>query len=243
MDARVKPAHDAACNSKSSDQHDEHKVSSPLKHRTMQPRTVLGEAAKDNPGDGRRRRQRADDGSDRDGRRPFGRKSVDAGGDRRKSDRCEGVALAQLDGAAIAGGQCIVLTVATAMPYRPDGMNDMPGRKPVTFGDFGIAGGAAAEAAAFGQKLRSGGAMDGAIDAAAAEQRFIGGVDDGVNAQGGDVGGDDLEPGRADLACGRNQAEAGAALVTPFSANSCCSSPAWNISRMMSQPPTNSPLT
>jgi hypothetical protein len=28
-----------------------------------------------------------------------------------------------------------------------------------------------------------------------------------------------------------------------LSASNCCSSPAWNISRMMSQPPTNSPLT
>jgi hypothetical protein len=28
-----------------------------------------------------------------------------------------------------------------------------------------------------------------------------------------------------------------------LSANSCCNSPAWNISRMMSQPPTNSPFT
>ena len=38
-------------------------------------------------------------------------------------------------------------------------------------------------------------------------------------------------------------ADAEAAMVTPLSASSCCSSPAWNISRMMSQPPTNSPLT
>ena len=30
---------------------------------------------------------------------------------------------------------------------------------------------------------------------------------------------------------------------TPFSLSNCCSSSAWNISRMMSQPPTNSPLT
>ena len=29
----------------------------------------------------------------------------------------------------------------------------------------------------------------------------------------------------------------------PLSAKSCCSSPAWNISRVMSQPPTNSPFT
>ncbi len=85
--------------------------------------------------------------------------------------------------------------------------------------------------------------MDRAINAAAAEQRAIRGVDDGVNAQGRDVGDDDFQPRRADLARGETQAEAAALTVTPLSASSCCNSPAWNISRMMSQPPTNSPLT
>ena len=31
--------------------------------------------------------------------------------------------------------------------------------------------------------------------------------------------------------------------ATPLSLSSCCNSPAWNISRTMSQPPTNSPFT
>ena len=34
-----------------------------------------------------------------------------------------------------------------------------------------------------------------------------------------------------------------APATNPFSLNRPCNSPAWNISRMMSQPPTNSPLT
>jgi hypothetical protein len=85
--------------------------------------------------------------------------------------------------------------------------------------------------------------MDRAIDAATAEQRRIGGIDDGVNAKRGDVGNDDFQPRPADLTRRRVQAEAAALMVTPLSASSCCSSPAWNISRMMSQPPTNSPLT
>jgi hypothetical protein len=85
--------------------------------------------------------------------------------------------------------------------------------------------------------------MDRAVDAAATEQRRIRGVDDGVNAQRRDVGDDDFQPRRADLALPKRQAEAGALTATPLSAKSCCSSPAWNISRMMSQPPTNSPLT
>ena len=85
--------------------------------------------------------------------------------------------------------------------------------------------------------------MDRPIHATTAEQRRIRGVDDGINAQGRDVGDDDFQPRRADLARRETQAEAAALTVTPLSAKSCCNSPAWNISRMMSQPPTNSPLT
>jgi hypothetical protein len=85
--------------------------------------------------------------------------------------------------------------------------------------------------------------MNCAIHAATAEQRGIRSVDDGVNAKRGDVGNDDFQPRLAYLTRRRAQAEAAALTVTPLSANSCCSSPAWNISRMMSQPPTNSPLT
>ena len=85
--------------------------------------------------------------------------------------------------------------------------------------------------------------MDRAIDAAPTEKRRICGVDDGVNAERGDVGNDDFEPRLADLARQHAQAEAAALRVTPLSANICCSSPAWNISRMMSQPPMNSPFT
>src|SRR5688500_3792510 len=97
------------------------------------------------------------------------------------------------------------------------------------------------EGAAFREKLRARRTVDRAIDAAPAEQGRIGGVDDGVNAQRGDIGDNDFQTRRAELARGQAQAEAAALTVTPLSASSCCSSPAWNISRMMSQPPTNSP--
>ncbi len=99
------------------------------------------------------------------------------------------------------------------------------------------------QTAAFGQKLWPSRPVDRAIDAAPAKKRRISGVDDGVNAQGRYVGDDNFQPRGADLARRKTQAEAAALTVTPLSANSCCSSPAWNISRMMSQPPTNSPLT
>jgi len=72
--------------------------------------------------------------------------------------------------------------LATAVPDRADGMNDIPRRKLIALGDLGVAGCAAAKRAAFGKQFRSRGAMDRAIDAAAAQQRRIRGIDDGVNA-------------------------------------------------------------
>ena len=68
--------------------------------------------------------------------------------------------------------------------------------------------------------------MDRAVNAATPKQCGIRGVDDGVNAQAGDVGDEDFQPRRADLACRQAQAEAAAVTVTPLSASSCCNSPA-----------------
>jgi hypothetical protein len=158
------------------------------------------------------------------------------------------MALAEFDRADIAGRQRLIFAPAFAVPYRADGMNDMPRRQMITPRDFRAAGLAATERAAFGQQLRPRRAMDRTIDTATAEQRRIRGVDDGVNAQGRDVGNNDFQPRPANLTrretqARKTQAEAAALTITPLSARSCCNSPAWNISRMMSQPPTNSPLT
>ena len=48
-------------------------------------------------------------------------------------------------------------------------MDDMTRRQPITLGDFGVAGFAAVEHAAFGEKPGPGRAMDRTIDATAAE--------------------------------------------------------------------------
>ena len=60
----------------------------------------------------------------------------------------------------------------------------MPGFQLVAAGDFRLAGFGAAERSAFGQQFRSGRAMNGAVDAAAAEQAAVGGIDDGIDIQG-----------------------------------------------------------
>jgi len=74
------------------------------------------------------------------------------------------------------------------------------GWQPISAGDFGVAGRATMERAAFGEQFRAGAAMDRAIDAAATKQRRICGVDDGVNAQRRDIGNNNFQPRIADLA-------------------------------------------
>jgi hypothetical protein len=207
----------------------------------MQLAAAPGKAAKYDTGQRRRRRQRFYRRGDRNFRGTFCWKSKDAGRNRGKRHRFEIVVTAKLDRAAIARSELLILPTITTVPDRPDGMDHMPRRKEISLGDLGVAGFAAAQLAAFGQQPRPGRIMNCTIDAAPAEQRRIRGVDDGVNAQAGDVGNNDFQPGAADLA--RDSAQAEAAALTPLSASSCCNSPAWNISRMMSQPPTNSPLT
>ncbi len=71
--------------------------------------------------------------------------------------------------------------------------------KPVAAGYLGRTGIAAAKAPAFGKQLRPGGAVDGAVNATAAEQRFVRRIDDGVDRKRRDVGDADLEPGRPDF--------------------------------------------
>jgi hypothetical protein len=83
----------------------------------------------------------------------------------------------------------------------------MANRQTVSEGDFGIACGAAAKGAAFGEQVRAGGPMNRAIHATTAKKRLIGSVDDGIHAERGDIGNDDVQRRRADLSL-EDQAEA-----------------------------------
>jgi hypothetical protein len=121
-------------------------------------------------------------------------------------------------------------------------MNDMPRGEPVTTGYPGVPGRAPLERPALREQLRSHRAMDRAVNTAAAEQGFIRCVDDRINVQRRDVRNDNVQPRRTDNAPGCYQVDAGALSVMPLSVSSFCNSPAWNISRTISQPPTNSPL-
>ena len=87
----------------------------------------------------------------------------------------------EMEGGAIGRGEQLGLAGAAAAPDRADRVNDMAGGQPVAAGDARLARRAAADAPAFLQQFRPGGTMDGAVDASAAEQAFIGSVNDCVD--------------------------------------------------------------
>src|SRR5512133_410049 len=73
-------------------------------------------------------------------------------------------------------------------PDRTDCVDDMPGGQIIAPGELGVAGFAAAQSGAFLQQPRPGGPVNGAVDATATQQGVVGGIDDGIHCQGGDVG-------------------------------------------------------
>src|SRR3954453_2368821 len=151
----------------------------------------------------------------------IGREAIDAGGNGGKGNGGKVVGRAKLDAWAIARGEQIALAVMTALPDRSNRMDHMPRRQTVALGDFGVSGGAAVELTAYGQQFRPSSSMDRAVDTATAQQRRVGRVDDGVNAQCSNVGNDNFQARCADLARGQDQAEAAALTTTPFSASNC----------------------
>ncbi len=87
----------------------------------------------------------------------------------------------------IAGGEELGFAVVAVVPYGTHRVDDVFRRQAVTFGDLGLARFATAEGHAFFQQGGAGGSMDGAVDAASAEQGFVGGVYDGVHLEACEV--------------------------------------------------------
>src|ERR1700733_12727286 len=103
------------------------------------------------------------------------------------------MAAREFKGVFVAGGEILIFSPRPAMPNRTDRVDHIFGRQPKTRRQLGFAGWAALELAAGLQKLRSGGAMDSAVNSAAAQKRAIGGIDDGVQCQAGDIADEDIE--------------------------------------------------
>ena len=79
------------------------------------------------------------------------------------------------------------LVVVAATPDRAGRVDDVFAWKSPGASQIGFAGLAAANLLAFFKQGRAGGAMNRAIYSAAAEQAAIGGIDDGIRVEFGDI--------------------------------------------------------
>ena len=138
-----------------------------------------------------------DRGADRDRGREVDRESVDPGADRRCRNRGARVLRRQRKGGPVRGLQAAGLAVAPVAPARPDRMDDVARGQPAAARDHRRPGRAALVALLqLAHQLRSRGSMDRAVDTAATGERRVGGVDDRVDLQRGDVGADGARSGR-----------------------------------------------
>ena len=105
----------------------------------MQLAAAPGKAAKYDAGQRRRRRHCFYSRGDRNFRGTFCWKSEDAGRNRGNRHRFEIVVSAKLDRTAIARGELLILPTIATVPNRSDGMDHMPRRQAISFGDLGVA--------------------------------------------------------------------------------------------------------
>ena len=136
---------------------------------------------------------RARDGGDRDRARGFGRIAVHARGDRGERHRRRAELVGLLERAPIAAREQLGLAVPAAPPHRSDGVDDPRRAEPEAGRRLCVTDRATAQLAARGEQLWTGGAVDRAVDSAAAQQRRVRGVHDRVDRLAGDVASDDLE--------------------------------------------------
>ena len=121
------------------------------------------------------------------------REAVDARADGREIDRMTVVFARKAQAVAVAIGQQLRLTVLPVAPARTRRVDDVARRQAIAAGDLRLAGTAAVKTAALIEQTGPGGHVDGAVYPAAAEQRAVGGVDDGVDIRFRDVALNDLE--------------------------------------------------
>jgi hypothetical protein len=113
--------------------------------------------------------------------------AVDAGRDGGKRDGFAGVFAGEVEALTVAACEACVFVVGATMPDWADGMEDPFCGEIEAWGGLGVACVAASEQAARVEKVWAGGAMNGSVDSASAEERAVRGVDDCVHFEGGDV--------------------------------------------------------
>jgi hypothetical protein len=140
------------------------------------------------------RRQPVARGRVGDARRALEGEAVDARRDRGKGDRVEGGFRGQLEAAPVGAFERRILTAGAAPPDRPDRMNDVARLQVVPGRDLGRARRRAAERPGLFEESRSGRAVDRAVDATAAQEGRVRGVDDRFDVERGDIRADVLDP-------------------------------------------------
>ena len=120
---------------------------------------------------------------------------VGAGADRRERDRRGAELVGDFEATPVAAREEPRFAGVAAAPDRADGVDHESGGEPEPGRGLGVAERAAIEVAAGVEQLRAGRPVDRPVDAAPAEQRRVGGVDDRVDVLGGDVAERDLELG------------------------------------------------
>src|SRR5574337_868389 len=115
------------------------------------------------------------------------RVAIDPATDRREGDARHTVLHGQLEAGAVAGGQLLGFLCVPAVPYRAHGVDDPAGSQVEARSDAGFAGRTAAQACAVRPQAWARGAVYGAIHAAAAQKAGVGGIDDGIDGETGDV--------------------------------------------------------
>ena len=123
--------------------------------------------------------------------------AVNAGGNERKRQRFAAVFLCQRKRRPVAGNQQFLLSALPAMPARPHRVNDVFAGQSIALCDLCAACFAPMQRFALRQQLRACGAVNAAIHPSAAQQRFIGGVDNGVHLHPGNIVSDDLQRHKA----------------------------------------------
>jgi len=113
--------------------------------------------------------------------------SIRTGADRREGDGFQLVTFDQLETGPICALQQLFLALYSAVPHGADGVDHVPRRQTVAAGQPCLAGRTSVQGTAFGQQVGPCSRMDGSVNAANAKKLLVGGVDDGVAPEPGDV--------------------------------------------------------
>ena len=113
--------------------------------------------------------------------------AVNAGADRWKGNTAGLTGHGKLQRVAITSRQQRRFSLSAAAPHRANRMHHIPSRQIKPRRDPRLTGGTATDLTAGGKQIRSGGAVNGAINAATAGQAAIGGIDDNLDIELGDI--------------------------------------------------------